>query len=188
MFIYKYTNPNNNKVYIGKWTSSLVRLHSRYVREINTPNCKRSIVNVLRKYGIENIKFEIIKESDNKDDLKQLEKHFIQLFDTYKNGYNETIGGDGGNGSKLKGRKMSLEARQKMSAAKKGKPAHNKGTKASLETRHKLSIAKLGKKRFVSDEERESLKNRIITYNKSERGRQQSKINMIKLNKEARHV
>lgn len=188
MFIYKYTNPNNNKAYIGKWTSSLVRLHSRYTREINTIDCKRSIINVLRKYGIDNIKFEIIKESNDKDDLKQLEKYFIQLFDTYKNGYNETVGGDGGNGSKLKGRKMSLEARQKMSAAKKGKPAHNKGIKASIETRQKLSVAKLGKKRYVSIEEKEALRKRIIAYNKSDIGRQQSKINMIKLNKEARHV
>lgn len=178
MFIYKFTNPRNNKAYIGKWVSTVTRLQGRYKREILSEN-NRGIVNALRKHGIENIKFEIIKETDNKEELKYLEIYFIKHFDTLKYGYNETVGGDGGPGSK-KGWKMSEEGKKKISLAKKGKPSWNKGIKTNKPPWNK---GLTGLKRFVSEEEKQKLRERIITYNKSQTGRENSRKSMINVNK-----
>ena len=52
------------------------------------------------------------------------------------NGYNLTDGGDGG-----RGLSPSAETRQKLSAALKGRPAHNKGVKHTAEARAKMSAA-----------------------------------------------
>lgn len=181
MFIYKFTNLINNKSYVGKWTSSIEYLYKRYKYEINS-NSNRHIVNALRKYNFNNFKFEIIKESNNKEDLKLLEIHFISFFNTFKNGYNKTVGGDNGPGSR-KGWKMSHEGKLKISLAKKGKPSWNKGIKASDKTRQKLRDAHLGKKRNISIDEKQKLRERIITYNKSNVAREKSRQTMCKLNK-----
>lgn len=181
MFIYKFTNQINNKSYIGKWTSSIESLYKRYKNEINSKN-NRHIVNALRKYGFNNFKFEIIKENNNQENLKLLEIYFINFFNTFKNGYNKTIGGDNGPGSK-KGWKMSSEGKLKISLSKKGKPSWNKGIKTTDKTRQKLRDSHIGKKRHVSIEEKQKLRERIIAYNKSDVGREKSKKTLQKLNK-----
>lgn len=169
-FIYKFTNIYKNKSYIGKWTKKIEKLNVRYDKEIRDVNCKRPIINALRKYGIDNFKFEIIKETDSKEDLKLLEIYFIEFYDTFPKGYNCTKGGDGGPGSK-KGRICSKETKLKMSLSKKGKPSQNKGKRASEETKLKQSIAKSGKKPNLSEEEKNKRSKRIIEYNKSIEGR-----------------
>lgn len=173
MFIYKYTNPKNNKSYIGKWTNSINNLYTRYKKEINSPICNRTIINVLRKHGIDNIRFDIIKECNDSNELKILEMHFIKKYNSFKDGYNQTIGGDNGPGSK-KGWKMSLEGRMKISLAKAGKPSSRKGKTMTLEQRERISKSKLGKKLNLSDDERKKRIERIVAYNKSEAGRLKS--------------
>lgn len=49
------------------------------------------------KYGKKNFTFEIIEKVPQKD-LNDRERYWIAFYDSYKNGYNETIGGQ--NGSK----------------------------------------------------------------------------------------
>ena len=48
-----------------------------------------------KKYGIENFSFSIVKQC-NKEDLDKEEIYWIGYYNTYQNGYNVTIGGDGG--------------------------------------------------------------------------------------------
>ena len=54
------------------------------------PKMKKAIV----KYGWENIKHEILAKCLTHDLANALEQHYISEFDTIKNGYNATIGGD----------------------------------------------------------------------------------------------
>lgn len=93
-YIYKITNNINDKVYIGK--TERVNPQTRWKEHIKSANreeCKRrALYKAINKYGVENFTFTVIEETDN---CEEREKYYIALYDTYKNGYNETLGGDG---------------------------------------------------------------------------------------------
>lgn len=54
----------------------------------------------IRKYSFDNFIWGIVEECDISD-LENKEKYWIQYFDTYMNGYNSTLGGEGGLNPKL---------------------------------------------------------------------------------------
>jgi hypothetical protein len=92
--IYKITNIINNKSYIGKTEKS--NPEERFKEHIkdskrNYKN-KRPLYEAFKKYGIDNFLFEILEETDN---ANEREIYYISLYNTYKEGYNATIGGDG---------------------------------------------------------------------------------------------
>jgi len=122
MFIYKVTNLTNNKIYIGKTIHTLETRKLQHIRESKKPTFK--FHRALKKYGIDNFSWEVIFECNNEDDLNNKEVEFIQIFDSYNNGYNMTLGGDG-----VSGRIPSIETRNLWSRQRKGKVAWNKGLK-----------------------------------------------------------
>ena len=96
-YVYIITSPSG-KQYVGKCSISpsnkaiLYQAAAKYYLDI-----KRPILNAIRKYGWENMKFKIIERNDDwsTDELNQRETYWIRYFDTLKNGYNVTGGGDG---------------------------------------------------------------------------------------------
>jgi len=95
--IYKITNIINNKIYIGcskdiehRWIAH----KSESLLEHN-PQYNYSIHKAFRKYGLDNFSFEII-ELIPESQLFDREKYWINFYDSYNNGYNETKGGDSG--------------------------------------------------------------------------------------------
>lgn len=88
--IYKITNVINNKCYIG--CSKNIEL--RWKQHKRIPKRKVAIYNAMRKYGIENFKFEIIEVCSERE-LYEKEKFWIKYYNSYNNGYNETTGGEG---------------------------------------------------------------------------------------------
>ena len=91
--IYKLTSPSG-KSYIGQTSVNFsVRFsqHKRAARDGST--CP--IHNALRKYGAENFFIEILEEDIPENLLNEREQYYIQKYDTYNNGYNATIGGEG---------------------------------------------------------------------------------------------
>lgn len=94
-YIYKITNQINQKSYIGK--TSKINPQKRWIEhkaDSNNPNRNhRALYKAMNKYGINNFIFEIIEETDLPEER---EMYYIQYYDTYHNGYNETLGGDGG--------------------------------------------------------------------------------------------
>lgn len=88
--IYKVTNKVNGKSYIGQTRYTLeFRWRQHQHKKDNT-----YFHNAIRKYGVENFNIEILEEC-NYEDLNSKEIFYIAKFDTFKNGYNLTIGGDG---------------------------------------------------------------------------------------------
>lgn len=90
--IYKAEFPNG-KVYIGKskdFDSRKIK-HSYSTRYYNT-----KLTNAIKKYGFDSIKWEVIFETDDSRELNQKEIEFIIKYDSIKNGYNTSTGGDGG--------------------------------------------------------------------------------------------
>ncbi len=99
MIIYRVLNKVNGKSYIGLTTLSLgERKHKHWLNSKNEQkNKKQAIYLAINKYGWDNFEWQELCSALTKEDLIQLEKDFIEEYDSYKNGYNNTTGGEGVN-------------------------------------------------------------------------------------------
>jgi hypothetical protein len=92
-YIYKITNIINNKMYIGKTERDPEKRFLEHKRDCAKRKCEvRPLYRAMNKYGVDNFSFEILAETaiPEEDEVK-----FIAEYDTYRNGYNATLGGDG---------------------------------------------------------------------------------------------
>lgn len=89
-YIYKITNKVNNKSYIGQ---TRYTVEFRW-RQHQHKKDKTYLHNAIHKYGIENFTVETLEECEF-EDLNSREIFNIAKYDTFRNGYNMTIGGDG---------------------------------------------------------------------------------------------
>lgn len=96
--IYKSTNLITGKQYIG-YTSSFTNRKQQHKYESFHKNClgyKTHFHNSIRKHGWNNFQWEIIYQSKDLNHCKNImEEYFIKEYDTFFNGYNETMGGEG---------------------------------------------------------------------------------------------
>jgi len=96
--VYKATSPTG-KTYIGITITPLkerIRLH---VKEANRGS-RFPYHTAIRKYGSDNICWEIIDVATSWEDLCELERKYIAQYDSKNNGYNMTLGGEGTYGVK----------------------------------------------------------------------------------------
>lgn len=172
--IYRYKSPSG-KYYIGQTIDE----SQRRVVFLN-PNCRyggNKIDNARKKYGPENFEYTVLMKvtGDDPEEVKQylntLEIGFIRMYDSFKNGYNSTEGGDSGCrceetrhkiSSSLMGHKHTEESKQKMSKSKSGKP----GRIFSEETKKKISDALKGNQICLGRIHKEETKNKIGEANK----------------------
>ena len=93
--IYKITNTINGKIYIGQSVNIEERLaeHKLIPFRQNRPTYQYPLYTDMRQYGVNNFSFEILEECKKKE-LNQKEQFYIALYDSYHNGYNQTLGGD----------------------------------------------------------------------------------------------
>ena len=92
--IYKIYNDVNDKLYIGKTVSSIEKRFQEHCDDSKKERCeKRPLYNAMNKYGIEHLFIELIEECDLKE-LSEKEIYWIGYYNSYKNGYNATLGGD----------------------------------------------------------------------------------------------
>lgn len=92
-YIYKIINDINNKVYIGKTYNSIEKRFKEHCSDSNRKNSKnRPLYNAMNKYGIEHFSIELIEETNEPEER---EKYWIEQYNSFKDGYNATIGGDG---------------------------------------------------------------------------------------------
>lgn len=138
--IYRYTNRINGKSYIGKSTNIEQRkiCHLRKTKSGDTTYFH----NALRKYGEQNFDFEIL-EFCQESELDEREQYYIKHFNTIMpNGYNMTVGGDGGNMFDVRTAEQQEETRRKMSRS-------HIGLKHTAEEK-KISLAQKGKPRLYA--------------------------------------
>lgn len=96
MWVYKITNLVNKKCYIGITSNLEYRWHC-HRKALNYSYLKNPLYSAMRKYGIENFKFEVI-EADIQDTitLGKKERFYIKKYNSHvsNGGYNLTWGGE----------------------------------------------------------------------------------------------
>lgn len=106
--IYILTNSVNGKQYVGRDSNLPNRANLHLRGQGRSPGIHAAI----KKYGRENFTVEIIRFPHiSHQILCWFERSYIAELDTFRNGYNQTLGGDGG----LSGYKHTTESRRKMS-------------------------------------------------------------------------
>lgn len=92
-YIYCITNDINDKVYVGKTEFSIQKRWEEHCSDaFRERNEKRPLYSAMRKYGIEHFQINLIEETNN---TEEREIYWIEQKQSYKNGYNATLGGDG---------------------------------------------------------------------------------------------
>lgn len=92
-YIYKIYNDINEKVYIGQTSLTVEHRFKEHLTKAKTKERENlPLYNAMKKYGIEHFFVETIEKTDN---LQEREKYWIQYYDSYNNGYNATLGGEG---------------------------------------------------------------------------------------------
>lgn len=139
MIIYKVTNLINNKIYIGKTVQTLsLRKNGHKSSAINHKD-NSYFHKAIRKYGIENFKWEEIDYSESEADLNEKEKYWILEYSKICKTYNLTKGGEG-----VSGLRHSEDSKLKMSQNMKGRRPWNTGLKHSEESKLKMSNSRRG--------------------------------------------
>ena len=89
--IYCYKNKTNGKRYIGQTINPQQR-KSAHISDSTHIDTK--FYRAVRKYGWNNFEYEILAESEDRNELDKLEVDFIKSFNSIENGYNIRSGGE----------------------------------------------------------------------------------------------
>jgi group I intron endonuclease len=94
--IYKITNSINSKSYVGKTNGCIfVRFNQHVSESTKARSINRPLYRAFNKHGVANFSVELIEEVAEEEAATR-EIYWVAAFDTYKTGYNATIGGDTG--------------------------------------------------------------------------------------------
>jgi len=109
IYVYKITNLENGKVYIGKTKRRIderFKTHCRNARrKSNMPICK-----AIRKYGSEKFRIECLGYCLSNKTANMVEQELIQYWKKRSKSYNATVGGDG-----ISGYRFTKEQRRRLS-------------------------------------------------------------------------
>lgn len=94
-YIYKITNQVNGKVYIGKTNLTIEQRWEYHKKDRNKSEyLARPLYRAIAKYGIDSFSIEQVEECAEQI-ADEREIYWIDFYQSYKNGYNATLGGDG---------------------------------------------------------------------------------------------
>ena len=90
MWIYKITNIQNNKVYIGQTIRPIEQRFHRHLNDALNNILDTHLARAIRKYGKDSFIIEEIDNAQTQDELNQKEQYWIRYYNSVKDGYNET--------------------------------------------------------------------------------------------------
>ena len=196
--IYGWYNTLTDMWYVGQTIHPKGRFNV-HIR-LSSSNDKSYFHKALRKYKLENWIYCVLEDNILRENLNMKEQEWIEYYDSFYCGYNETAGGGQtifseevkqkmsnsrkgqlvGIRNGMYGKHHSKESREKMSEATKGinNPFYGKHRKES--TKQKISISNKGKHSFngmYGKHHKESTKQKMSISNKNK-----SKVNKYDLN------
>ncbi len=114
--IYKVTNLTNGMIYIGQTVSKLHRRRWSHESKARLGKSNMLLPRAIYKYGADNFKWEVLEECFSKDEMDEMEFHYIKQYNTLApNGYNLTLGGEG-----CYGFRFDIEFKKTMNYFRKG--------------------------------------------------------------------
>lgn len=146
--VYRYVSPDG-KSYIGQ-TINEARRRVEFARIANNPDGPSknyragAFRDAVKKFGSDNFTYEVLyrnkyaTKEEAQSDLWQKEEFFIEYFDSFNNGYNNTTGGCGSKGHKLTQEQVEKQ-RKWLVEFYKTHPNPFQGKKHSEETKKFLS-------------------------------------------------
>jgi group I intron endonuclease len=173
--IYKITNTENNSLYIGCTINTLKHRFEEHCYRCLKTNINTKLCNSIRKYGVEKFTIELIDEC-SLEKIYEREVELIKEYNSFENGLNSTLGGEG-----CLGYKHSPEIRVKISEAVKNGKSHKGKTYDEIygdraqEEREKRKMAGWG--RAFNEEQKIILREKIKNTK-----RQKSKYNINVIN------
>lgn len=122
MWIYKITNIQNNKIYIGQTIRPIQNRFHRHMNDALNNILDTHFARAIRKYGKDNFIIEQIDQAQTQDELNKKEQYWIQYYNSVQNGYNETdaISKCGGNTYQSKTEKEMEVIKEKIRQTKLG--------------------------------------------------------------------
>lgn len=163
--IYKITNTETNRIYIGCTINSLKHRFEEHCYRCLKTNINTKLCNNVRKYGVEKFTIELIEEC-SLDVIYNREVEVIKEHNSFEEGLNSTVGGEG-----CLGYKHSPEIRLKISNAVKDGKSHKGKTyeeiygEKALEEKEKRKNKGLNYWDTISEEEKKqrlsNLKNAV---------------------------
>lgn len=134
----------SDKVYIGKFSrtdyNTRIGLHKSYLR--NNKHHSKKLQNFVNKHGMDSLSFEVLKlvpRNLSEEKLNQLECDYIQKYNSYKKGFNMSLGGEGAVGAV-----RSMENRKKISDS-----LRSANIEYTKEFREKVAASSKNKKEVV---------------------------------------
>lgn len=91
-YIYRIYNDINEKSYIGLTTNTVETRWKKHLA--NSSFVQYHLYDAMRFYGVEHFFIETLEKTNN-ELLSERERYWIEQYDSYHNGYNETCGGEG---------------------------------------------------------------------------------------------
>ena len=128
--VYKLTNSINGKIYIGITCRSVSDRWSEHKKRAREGVRNSRLYAAIRKYGPEAFAREVVVTANSDEEVRNLERRYIQEFNSFNAGYNSNLGGHGlleipehvriKIGSAQKGKYIPDATRMRMSQAKLG--------------------------------------------------------------------
>ena len=137
--IYKITNTVNEKVYIGSSVNINIRWRQHLSTLKNNKHHSVKLQNSVNKYGLDNFKFDVIEECA-KDMLLQREQYYLELFNSFNDGYNCSMNST----NPMLGRKHSEVTKKLMSKLNSGKNHPSYGKKHTEEYKRYMKLINTG--------------------------------------------
>ena len=90
MWIYKITNIQNNKVYIGQTIRPIKDRFHRHINDAMNNILNTHFARAIRKYGKDSFIIEEIDTAQTQKELNEKEQYWIKYYNSVEEGYNET--------------------------------------------------------------------------------------------------
>lgn len=93
--IYRITCTANNKIYIGQCSSYKLRIIAHRCELKTNKHKNKHLQSAYNKYGKDTFIFDLVEAGILSSDINEREIFWIAYYDSFRNGFNQTLGGGG---------------------------------------------------------------------------------------------